>query len=90
MTGRLANDLQGQLQYVTFTPKEAVYSINRIQVKAVLREIEVTPVPVAPHDVGGVIHLPDNASGVLGAQRQIIGILVDFNKPLSEAGFGEI
>ena len=39
MPEQLANDLQGQMQCVTFTLEDEVYGINVMQVQEVLREI---------------------------------------------------
>jgi len=49
MTEQLANDMQGQIQYVTFTLEDDNCGINMMQVQEELREIEVAPVPGAPH-----------------------------------------
>jgi len=90
MTERLANDLQDQMQYVTFTREEAVYGINRMQVQAVLREIEVAPVPVSSHNAGGIMNPRGNMSKAIDAQQQSVGMLANLDQPLKEAGFGEI
>lgn len=90
---------EGSLQCVTFTLEEETYGINVMQVQEVLREIEVAPVPGAPHYVLGIINLRGNVVSVIDArtrfgltakesddmtriivieaQQQIIGILVD-------------
>ncbi len=90
MNGRLANDLQDQMQYLTLTREDEVYGINRIRGQAMLRENEVTPVPVAPHYVGGIINPGGYVSKVTDVQQQIIGILAGLDKLLNEAGSGEI
>ncbi len=38
MSEQLANDLQGQMQCVTFTLQDEIYGINVMQVQEVLRE----------------------------------------------------
>lgn len=90
---------EGSLQCVTFTLEAETYGINVMQVQEVLREIEVAPVPGAPHYVLGIINLRGNVVSVIDArtrfglpakesddmtriivieaQQQIIGILVD-------------
>lgn len=68
MTEQLASDLQGQMQYVTFTLEDEVYGINVMQVQEVLREIEVAPVPGAPHYVTGIINLRGNVVSVIDAR----------------------
>lgn len=68
MTEQLANDLQGQMQYVTFTLEDEIYGINVMQVQEVLREIEVAPVPGAPHYVTGIINLRGNVVSVIDAR----------------------
>lgn len=68
MAQQLANDLQGQMQYVTFTLEEEVYGINVMQVQEVLREVEVAPVPGAPHYVTGIINLRGNVVSVIDAR----------------------
>lgn len=70
MTEQLANDLQGQMQYVTFTLEEEIYGINVMQVQEVLREIEVAPVPGAPHYVTGIINLRGNVVSVIDARTR--------------------
>ncbi len=86
MTEQLTNDLQGQMQYATFTLEDEIYAINVMQVQEVLREIEVVPVPGAPHYVTGIINLRGN---VVSRDEKLL-ILVDLNKLLTEAEFGEI
>ena len=70
MAEQLANDLQGQMQCVTFTLEEEVYGINVMQVQEVLREIEVAPVPGAPHYVNGIINLRGNLVSVIDARTR--------------------
>ncbi len=70
MTEQLANDLQGQMQYVAFTLEDEVYGINVMQVQEVLREIEVAPVPGAPHYVTGIINLRGNVVSVIDARTR--------------------
>lgn len=70
MTEQLADDLQGQMQYVTFTLEDEVYGINVMQVQEVLREIEVAPVPGAPHYVTGIINLRGNVVSVIDARTR--------------------
>ncbi|MDH3760613.1 MAG: chemotaxis protein CheW [Gammaproteobacteria bacterium] len=70
MTEQLANDLQGQMQYVTFTLEDEIYGINVMQVQEVLREIEVAPVPGAPHYVTGIINLRGNVVSVIDARTR--------------------
>ena len=70
MAEQLANDVQGQMQYVTFTLEDEVYGINVMQVQEVLREIEVAPVPGAPHYVTGIINLRGNVVSVIDARTR--------------------
>jgi len=70
MAEQLANDMQGQMQYVTFTLEDEVYGINVMQVQEVLREIEVAPVPGAPHYVTGIINLRGNVVSVIDARTR--------------------
>lgn len=70
MAQQLANDLRGQMQYVTFTLEEEVYGINVMQVQEVLREVEVAPVPGAPHYVTGIINLRGNVVSVIDARTR--------------------
>ena len=70
MAEQLANDMQGQMQYVTFTLEEEIYGINVMQVQEVLREIEVAPVPGAPHYVTGIINLRGNVVSVIDARKR--------------------
>ena len=70
MAEQLANDMQGQVQYVTFTLEDEVYGINVMQVQEVLREIEVAPVPGAPHYVTGIINLRGNVVSVIDARTR--------------------
>ena len=70
MAEQLANDLQGQMQCVTFTLEEEVYGINVMQVQEVLREIEVAPVPGAPHYVTGIINLRGNVVTVIDSRKR--------------------
>lgn len=58
----------GPLQCVTFTLEEETYGINVMQVQEVLREIEVAPVPGAPHYVLGIINLRGNVVSVIDAR----------------------
>lgn len=70
MTEQLANDLTGQMQYVTFTLEDEIYGINVMQVQEVLREVEVAPVPGAPHYVTGIINLRGNVVSVIDARTR--------------------
>ena len=70
MPEQLANDVQGQMQCVTFTLEDEVYGINVMQVQEVLREIEVAPVPGAPHYVTGIINLRGNVVSVIDARTR--------------------
>ena len=57
-------------QCVTFTLEGEVYGINVMQVQEVLREIEVAPVPGAPHYVIGIINLRGNVVSVIDARSR--------------------
>ena len=70
MAEQLANDMQGQMQCVTFTLEDETYGINVMQVQEVLREIEVAPVPGAPHYVTGIINLRGNVVSVIDARTR--------------------
>lgn len=58
----------GPLQCVTFTLESETYGINVMQVQEVLREVEVAPVPGAPHFVIGIINLRGNVVSVIDAR----------------------
>ncbi len=58
------------MQCVTFTLEDEVYGINVMQVQEVLREIEVAPVPGAPHYVTGIINLRGNVVSVIDARTR--------------------
>lgn len=60
----------GQFQCVTFTLENEVYGINVMQVQEVLREVEVAPVPGAPHYVLGIINLRGNVVSVIDARTR--------------------
>ena len=70
MAEQLATDLSGQMQCVTFTLEDETYGINVMQVQEVLREIEVAPVPGAPHYVTGIINLRGNVVSVIDARTR--------------------
>ena len=60
----------GQFQCVTFTLENEIYGINVMQVQEVLREVEVAPVPGAPHYVLGIINLRGNVVSVIDARTR--------------------
>lgn len=68
MTDESVTDIQQTMQCVTFTLDEETYGINVMQVQEVLREIEVAPVPGAPHYVMGIINLRGNVVSVIDAR----------------------
>ena len=68
MTGEPGADDGGQMQCVTFELDNETYGINVMQVQEVLREIEVAPVPGAPHYVIGIINLRGNVVSVIDAR----------------------
>ncbi len=68
MSEQLATELLEQMQCVTFTLEDETYGINVMQVQEVLREIEVAPVPGAPHYVMGIINLRGNVVSVIDAR----------------------
>ncbi len=68
MAEQLATELLEQMQCVTFTLEDEIYGINVMQVQEVLREIEVAPVPGAPHYVMGIINLRGNVVSVIDAR----------------------
>jgi len=70
MAEELAIDMQEQMQCVTFTLEDETYGINVMQVQEVLREIEVAPVPGAPHYVMGIINLRGNVVSVIDARMR--------------------
>ncbi len=70
MAEELATDMQEQMQCVTFTLEDETYGINVMQVQEVLREIEVAPVPGAPHYVLGIINLRGNVVSVIDARMR--------------------
>jgi len=59
-----------QFQCVTFTLEDEVYGINVMQVQEVLREIDVAPVPGAPHYVIGIINLRGNVVSIIDARTR--------------------
>lgn len=59
-----------QIQCVTFTLEHEIYGINVMQVQEVLREVEVAPVPGAPHYVLGIINLRGNVVSVIDARTR--------------------
>lgn len=63
-------EVQEQIQCVTFTLEDETYGINVMQVQEVLREIEVAPVPGAPHYVIGIINLRGNVVSVIDARKR--------------------
>ena len=63
-------EVQEQIQCVTFTLEDETYGINVMQVQEVLREIEVAPVPGAPHYVMGIINLRGNVVSVINARKR--------------------
>jgi len=65
--------VQAQIQCVTFTLEDETYGIDVMQVKEVLREIEVAPVPGAPHYVIGIINLRGNVVSIIDA-RKLLGL----------------
>jgi purine-binding chemotaxis protein CheW len=68
MAGEPVTDARGQMQCVTFELDAETYGINVMQVQEVLREIEVAPVPGAPHYVIGIINLRGNVVSVIDAR----------------------
>ena len=82
MADNQANVSQGHMQYVTFTLENEVYGINVMQVQEVLREIEVAPVPGAPHYVLGIINLRGNVVSVIDG-RSRFGLSVVESTPLT-------
>lgn len=68
MANESANSIEEQVQCVTFTLEDETYGINVMQVQEVLREIEVAPVPGAPHYVMGIINLRGNVVSVIDAR----------------------
>ncbi len=60
----------GNLQCVTFTLEDEIYGIDVMQVQEVLREVEVAPVPGAPHYVLGIINLRGNVVSVIDARTR--------------------
>lgn len=70
MPEALAANMQEQMQCVTFTLEDEIYGINVMQVQEVLREIEVAPVPGAPHYVIGIINLRGNVVSVIDARMR--------------------
>lgn len=68
MTDESTAGVQEQMQCVTFTLEDETYGINVMQVQEVLREIEVAPVPGAPHYVMGIINLRGNVVSVIDAR----------------------
>lgn len=60
----------GSLQCVTFTLEDETYGIDVMQVQEVLREVEIAPVPGAPHFVIGIINLRGNVVSVIDARSR--------------------
>ena len=65
-----AQAISESIQCVTFTLEEETYGINVMQVQEVLREVEVAPVPGAPHYVLGIINLRGNVVSVIDARTR--------------------
>lgn len=70
MAEELATESYEQMQCVTFTLEDETYGIDVMQVQEVLREIEVAPVPGAPHYVTGIINLRGNVVSVIDARNR--------------------
>jgi len=70
MAGAAETETRGKIQYVTFELDNETYGINVMQVQEVLREIEVAPVPGAPHYVIGIINLRGNVVSVIDARTR--------------------
>ena len=70
MAGAAKTETCGKIQYVTFELDNETYGINVMQVQEVLREIEVAPVPGAPHYVIGIINLRGNVVSVIDARTR--------------------
>ncbi|MDH5354181.1 MAG: chemotaxis protein CheW [Gammaproteobacteria bacterium] len=70
MAEKLATESYEQMQCVTFTLEDETYGIDVMLVQEVLREIEVAPVPGAPHYVTGIINLRGNVVSVIDARNR--------------------
>lgn len=70
MAEELATESYDQMQCVTFTLEDETYGIDVMLVQEVLREIEVAPVPGAPHYVTGIINLRGNVVSVIDARNR--------------------
>ncbi|MCG6368634.1 chemotaxis protein CheW, partial [Vibrio fluvialis] len=58
------------LQWVTFQLEEETYGINVMQVREVLRNTEIAPVPGAPDYVLGIINLRGNVVTVIDTRSR--------------------
>ncbi len=67
-------------QWVTFILDGEKYGINVIQVREVLRNIEIAPVPGAPSYVLGIINLRGNVVTVLNTRARFGLTSADFNE----------
>lgn len=67
-------------QWVTFILDGEKYGINVIQVREVLRNIEIAPVPGAPSYVLGIINLRGNVVTVLDTRARFGLTSADFNE----------
>jgi len=76
------NELEDDLmtQWVTFILDGEKYGINVTQVREVLRNIEIAPVPGAPSYVLGIINLRGNVVTVLDTRSRFGLSSVDFNE----------
>lgn len=59
------------LQWATFRLGRELYGINVMQVREVLRYVEITPVPGTPSFVLGIINLRGNVVTVIDACRRL-------------------
>jgi len=59
------------LQWATFRLGRELYGINVMQVREVLRYVEITPVPGTPDFVLGIINLRGNVVTVIDARRRL-------------------
>lgn len=61
---------QALVRWVTFRLAGELYGINVMQVKEVLKQTEVSPVPGAPNYVLGIINLRGNVVTVIDTRRK--------------------
>jgi len=66
-------------QWATFRVKQELFGIDVMQVKEVLRIVDITPVPGADNSILGIINVRGNVVTVIDTRRLFILPEVDYN-----------